>query len=172
MLKQIIALLLVMVLVLVGTLMFTPSASNAKIYTNNPEEYDLQNAMYISFDGNNISAPGGSAKYAVVGTTLTIAASGVYVLSGASDTANVVVLDNVIDDVTIILNGLVLSNNTNAPMLFGKNTNVTLVAAANTENVISDSDRSQNTPLAAISSEGSIVITGDGTLTVNGNNKH
>lgn len=113
------------------------------------------------------------------GTALTITASGTYVLSGSCTDGSVTV-EKGVDGVTLVLNGLTLTSGTTAPIVCGKGSEVTIEAAAGTENTLSDTE-SNNDETGNADAENAVikckdgsrvVLCGAGTLHVQANGKN
>jgi len=113
------------------------------------------------------------------GTDLTITASGTYVLSGSCADGSVTV-EKGTDGVTLVLNGLTLTSETSAPIVCGKGSEVTIEAAAGTENTLTDTE-SNNDESGNADAENAVikckdgsrvVLCGAGTLNVQANGKN
>ena len=135
---------------------------------------DNGNATNITFSGNSASAKGYGAS--INGSDVRITAQGTYVLSGSTSNGSVVI-DASKAEITLILNGLDLTN-TEGPAIYIKNAKrVTFTIANGTSNVLSDGDFYEIIDITtavdgAIFAKSDIVFNGGGTLTVNGNNAH
>ena len=113
------------------------------------------------------------------GTALTITDAGTYVLSGSCADGSVTV-EKGVDGVTLVLNGLTLTSETTAPIVCGKGSEVTIEAAAGTENTLTDTESNNDetgnadAENAVIKSkDGSqVVLCGAGTLHVQANGKN
>ena len=128
-------------------------------------------------DGKITAASAGGAE--IDGTALTITASGTYVLSGSCTDGSVTV-EKGVDGVTLVLNGLTLTSETTAPIVCGKGSEVTIEAAAGTENTLSDTE-SNNDESGNADAENAVikckdgsqaVLCGAGTLNVQANGKN
>lgn len=113
------------------------------------------------------------------GTALTITASGTYVLSGSCADGSVTV-EKGVGGVTLVLNGLTLTSETTAPIVCGKGSEVTIEAAAGTENTLTDTE-SNNDETGNADAENAVikckdgsqvVLCGAGTLNVQANGKN
>ena len=115
----------------------------------------------------------------IVGTNLTITKSGTYLLSGKCANGSVKVKKGT-TGVTLVLQGLSLTCEDTAPMVCGKSTEVTIVAGANTENTLADTENNDeeagNTDAenAVIKcKDGSqVILCGTGSLTIQANAKN
>ena len=113
------------------------------------------------------------------GTNLTITKSGTYLLSGTCANGSVKVKKGT-TGVTLVLQGLSLTCEDTAPMVCGKSTEVTIVAGANTENTLADTENNNeetgNTQAenAVIKcKDGSqVILCGTGSLTIQANAKN
>lgn len=97
-------------------------------------------------------------------TNITIIKSGEYTLTGSFKNA---VLINAESDVTLILNGVDIKNQNTAAIANISNYNLTIKLAENTVNNLSDGGSSEYD--ACIYSNGDLIIEGNGTLNVYGN---
>ena len=113
------------------------------------------------------------------GTNLTVTKSGTYLLSGTCANGSVKVKKGTAG-VTLVLQGLSLTCEDTAPMVCGKSTEVTIVAGANTENTLADTENNNeetgNTDAenAVIKcKDGSqVILCGTGSLTIQANAKN
>ena len=128
-------------------------------------------------DGKITAASAGGVE--IDGTALTITASGTYVLSGSCTDGSVTV-EKGVDGVTLVLNGLTLTSETTAPIVCGKGSEVTIEAAAGTENTLSDTE-SNNDESGNADAENAVIkckdgsqvmLCGAGTLNVQANGKN
>ncbi|MBQ9277673.1 MAG: carbohydrate-binding domain-containing protein, partial [Lachnospiraceae bacterium] len=140
------------------------------------ESYAADNTFTFSDGGITTSATG--EGYSIEGTTLTINASGTYEITGSCSEGQVVVKKGV-TDVTLVLNGLTLRCSSSAPIVIKKESSVTIdVEGTNTLTDAENPDDENSTDAdvadafegAAIKvkSNSSLVITGSGTLNVDG----
>ena len=113
------------------------------------------------------------------GTALTITDAGTYVLSGSCANGSVTV-EKGTDGVTLVLNGLTLTSETSAPIVCGKGSEVTIEAAAGTENTLTDTE-SNNDETGNADAENAVIkckdgsqvmLCGAGTLNVQANGKN
>lgn len=109
-------------------------------------------------DGKITAASAGGVE--IDGTALTITASGTYVLSGSCTDGSVTV-EKGVDGVTLVLNGLTLTSETTAPIVCGKGSEVTIEAAAGTENTLSDTE-SNNDESGNADAENAVIKCKDG----------
>lgn len=137
--------------------------------------WDVKSAVTITGTGSKCTISGKGAKLS--GSTLTISAEGVYVLSGAFTDMLIEVDAGDKDKVQIVLQGTEIESS-NGPAIYIRNADkVFLTAADGTENLISDGAEytltDGDTALdAAIFSRADLCINGKGTLNVAGNCKH
>lgn len=136
--------------------------------------YDEANAASIVFKDTaaTVSGNGVSAEGAVV----TIEASGEYVLSGSSANGQLVVNADKDAEIKLVLKGLDLSCENNAPIYVKKAKKVIITLEDGTENVLTDGESyelegDENTD-GCLFSKADLTINGSGSLTVNANYKH
>lgn len=136
----------------------------------------------LAFSDSGISVTSGSSNgFECEGTALTIDAAGTYVLSGSCADGSVKVKKGT-TGVTLVLNGLTLTSSNTAPIACNKSTEVTVVAAAGTENTLTDAAENnnddypdnENAENAVIKCKDGSTVTlcGTGTLTLNANGKN
>lgn len=132
----------------------------------------------IQFSNGKITAASADGVE-VDGTALTITDAGTYVLSGSCTDGSVTV-EKGVDGVTLVLNGLTLTSETTAPIVCGKGSEVTIEAAAGTENTLSDTE-SNNDESGNADAENAVIkckdgsqimLCGAGTLHVQANGKN
>ena len=132
----------------------------------------------IQFSDGKITAASADGVE-IDGTDLTITAPGTYVLSGSCADGSVTV-EKGTDGVTLILNGLTLTSETTAPIVCGKGSEVTIEAAAGTENTLTDTE-SNNDESGNADAENAVikckdgsqaVLCGAGTLNIQANGKN
>ena len=113
------------------------------------------------------------------GTALTIQESGTYLLSGTCADGSIKVKKGT-TGVTLVLNGLTLTSETTAPIICAKSTEVTIVAAAGTENTLTDTE-ANNADNGGEDAENAVIkckdgsnvtLCGTGTLNVIANGKN
>lgn len=143
--------------------------------------YSAAEAAAFTFTDDGITAGADSSSYKIDGCSLTIKESGTYVLSGSCADGSVKVKAGV-SGVTLILNGLDLTSTDTAPIVCGKSSVVTIVAAEGTANTLTDSaannsddtpdnDNAENAVLKC--KDGSqVTLCGTGSLTLNANGKN
>jgi hypothetical protein len=138
-------------------------------------DYDWESADVIPIELNGESITAEGAGVIVDGSTATLTSAGTYSLRGTLTDGQIVVDTSDEDAVRLILNGVDISNSTNAPIYIMRAEKALIVLADDTENVVSDSDSygfpsaDVNEPNAAIFSAADLTITGNGSLTVTGN---
>ena len=143
--------------------------------------YSAAEAVTFTFTDDGITASGDDSGYKIDGCSLTIKESGTYVLSGRCADGSVKVKAGV-SGVTLLLNGLDLTSADTAPIVCGKSSVVTLVAAEGTTNTLTDTaannsddnadnDSAENAVLKC--KDGSqVTLCGTGSLTLNANGKN
>lgn len=132
----------------------------------------------IQFNDSGITSAA-SDGVEIDGTALTIQESGTYLLSGTCADGSIKVKKGT-TGVTLVLNGLTLTSETTAPIICAKSTEVTIVAAANTENALTDTENN-NADTGGAEAENAVIkckdgstvtLCGTGTLNVTANGKN
>lgn len=145
---------------------------------NQAENTATVSGTKIAFSDGKITASS-TDGVEIDGTALTITASGTYVLSGSCADGSVTV-EKGVGGVTLVLNGLTLTSETTAPIVCGKGSEVTIEAAAGTENTLTDTE-SNNDETGNADAENAVikckdgsqvVLCGAGTLNVQANGKN
>ena len=135
-------------------------------------DYTTANATLISFTDAAAKASGKYTGYEIDGTDVSITAAGTYVFSGNCDNGSITVKKGV-TGVTIVLNGLTLTNDDSAAITLNKTAEASLIAAAGTTNTVADTEGSNDENAAVkVKSGAALAIGGTGTLTVDGNAKN
>ncbi len=135
-------------------------------------EYTTSNATLISLTDSSAKASGKYTGYEIDGTDVSITAAGTYVFSGDCDNGSITVKKGV-TGVTIVLNGLTLTNDDSAAITLNKAAEAELIAAAGTVNTVADTEGSNDENAAVkVKSGATLAIGGTGTLTVDGNAKN
>ena len=135
-------------------------------------DYTTANATLISLTDSAAKASGKYTGYEIDGTDVSITAAGTYVFSGDCDNGSITVKKGV-TGVTIVLNGLTLTNDDSAAITLNKTAEASLIAAAGTTNTVADTANSNDENAAVkVKSGASLSIGGTGTLTVDGNAKN
>ena len=134
--------------------------------------YTTANATLIRFTDAAAKASGKYTGYEIDGTDVSITAAGTYVFSGDCDNGSITVKKGV-TGVTIVLNGLTLTNDDSAAITLNKTAEASLIAAAGTTNTVADTEGSNDENAAVkVKSGAALAISGMGTLTVDGNAKN
>lgn len=134
--------------------------------------YTTSNATLIRFTDAAAKASGKYTGYEIDGTDVSITAAGTYVFSGDCDNGSITVKKGV-TGVTIVLNGLTLTNDDSAAITLNKTAEASLIAAAGTTNTVADTEGSSDENAAVkVKSGAALAIGGKGTLTVDGNAKN
>ncbi len=156
------------------TLIETSATAEATVYS-------AADAVTFTFTNDGITASGDDSGCKIDSCSLTIKESGTYVLSGRCADGSVKVKAGV-SGVTLILNGLDLTSADTAPIVCGKSSVVTIVAAEGTTNTLTDTaannsddnadnDNAENAVLKC--KDGSqVTLCGTGSLTLNANGKN
>lgn len=135
-------------------------------------DYTTANATLISFTDAAAKASGKYTGYEIDGTDVSITAAGTYVFSGDCDNGSITVKKGV-TGVTIVLNGLTLTNDDSAAITLNKTAEASLIAAAGTTNTVADTEGSSDENAAVkVKNGASLSISGTGALTVDGNAKN
>ncbi len=159
-----------------------PSTEAATAATETAASVSVTDAQTtFTFTDSGITAEGSSDGYECDGTALTIDAAGTYLLSGSCADGSVKVKKGT-TGVTLILSGLDLTSSDTAPIACNKSSEVTIVAAAGTENTLTDAAENnddnypdnENAENAVIKCKDGSTVTlcGTGTLTLNANGKN
>lgn len=134
--------------------------------------YTSSNATLISFTDSAVTADGVYSGYEIEGTDVSITAAGTYVFSGDCDDGSITVKKGV-TGVTLVLNGLTLTNADSAAITLNKTAEAALIAAAGSENTVADTAGANDENAAVkVKSGASLSLSGTGTLTAFGNAKN
>lgn len=135
-------------------------------------DYTTANATLVTLTDSSATAKGKYTGYEIDGTDVSITAAGTYVFSGDCDNGSITVKKGV-TGVTIVLNGLTLTNDDSAAITLNKTAEASLIAAAGTTNTVADTEGSSDENAAVkVKSGAALSIGGTGTLTVDGNAKN
>lgn len=135
-------------------------------------DYTTANATLVTLTDSSATAKGKYTGYEIDGTDVSITAAGTYVFSGDCDNGSITVKKGV-TGVTIVLNGLTLTNDDSAAITLNKTAEASLIAAAGTTNTVADTEGSDDENAAVkVKSGAALAIGGTGTLTVDGNAKN
>lgn len=135
-------------------------------------DYTTANATLVTLTDSSATAKGKYTGYEIDGTDVSITAAGTYVFSGNCDNGSITVKKGV-TGVTIVLNGLTLTNDDSAAITLNKTAEASLIAAAGTTNTVADTEGSSDENAAVkVKSGVALAIGGTGTLTVDGNAKN
>ena len=135
-------------------------------------DYTTANATLVTLTDSSATAKGKYTGYEIDGTDVSITAAGTYVFSGDCDNGSITVKKGV-TGVTIVLNGLTLTNDDSAAITLNKTAEASLIAAAGTTNTVADTAGANDENAAVkVKSGAALAIGGTGTLTVDGNAKN
>lgn len=135
-------------------------------------DYTTANATLVTLTDSSATAKGKYTGYEIDGTDVSITAAGTYVFSGDCDNGSITVKKGV-TGVTIVLNGLTLTNDDSAAITLNKTAEASLIVAAGTTNTVADTEGSNDENAAVkVKSGATLAISGTGTLTVDGNAKN
>lgn len=134
--------------------------------------YTSSNATLISFTDSAVTADGAYSGYEIEGTDVSITAAGTYVFSGDCNDGSITVKKGV-TGVTLVLNGLTLTNADSAAITLNKTAEAALIAATGSENTVADTAGANDENAAVkVKSGASLSLSGTGTLTACGNAKN
>lgn len=142
------------------------------------ESHSTQADAQVTFSDSGITTSA-AAGLTIQGTTLTITQSGTYALSGSCSDGSIEV-EKGVSDVHLVLNGLNLTAKETAPIVCGKETQVTIEVSAGTENTLADTPQN-NTDTGKTNAENAVikckdgsqvVLCGEGTLHIQANGKN
>lgn len=135
-------------------------------------DYTTATATLVTLTDSSTTAKGKYTGYEIDGTDVSITAAGTYVFSGDCDNGSITVQKGV-TGVTIVLNGLTLTNDDSAAITLNKTAEASLIAAADTTNTVADTAGANDENAAVkVKSGAALTISGTGTLTVDGNAKN
>lgn len=134
--------------------------------------YSADNAAVLTFSDSGVSASGQSKSgYEINGTAVSITQPGTYIVSGACADGSITVKKEV-KDVVLVLNGLSLTSKTTAPITLNKSSSATVLAAANTQNALSDTTANDEKAVIKAKAGAALALGGTGTLTIQANGKN
>lgn len=134
--------------------------------------YTSSNATLISFTDSAVTADGKYSGYEIEGTDVSITAAGTYVFSGDCDDGSITVKKGV-TGVTLVLNGLTLTNADSAAITLNKTAEAALIVAAGSKNTVADTAGANDENAAVkVKSGASLSFSGTGTLNACGNVKN
>lgn len=162
-----------------------PAAGQVASAVQTTAAVDAAAVSAVSYQGTKISFTDSAVTadstdgLEIDGTSLTVTKSGTYLLSGTCANGSAKVKKGT-TGVTLVLQGLSLTCEDTAPLVCGKSTEVTIVAGANTENTLADTENNNeetgNTQAenAVIKcKDGSqVILCGTGSLTIQANAKN
>ncbi|MGI6395481.1 MAG: carbohydrate-binding domain-containing protein [bacterium] len=139
---------------------------------NEVPDGNANNATRIYLEGNSIRVEGKGAS--ADGAVATITDAGLFYVTGTLNDGQVLVDTASKEMVNVVFDNAVISCSTNAPFAVMSAKDVTVFINDNTENVLTDASGyiftdGADEPNAALYSKSDLVISGNGTLTVNGN---
>lgn len=163
------------------SLLLCCAASAASPASNNA----VTNATAVTYTGTEIQfsdsgiTSAASDGVEIAGTALTIKEPGTYLLSGTCADGSIKVKKGT-TGVTLVLNGLTLTSKTTAPIICAKSTEVSIVAAANTENTLTDTENNDadaggaeaENAVIKCKDGSTVTLCGTGTLNVTANGKN
>ena len=136
--------------------------------------WDKNTATTITFNKNTAQISGSGAGFS--GGTLLIGQAGTYVISGTLENGQILIDAGKNDVVRLVLNDLTLHNEGGPAIYAPKAKKVVIILEKGTQNTVSDGSgyvvADDDNANAAIFVKNDLSITGEGKLTVTGNNKH
>lgn len=142
------------------------------------ESYEID-GTYLNFSDSEITFSDSATGFEIDGTNLTIKESGTYILTGNCSNGSVKVKKGT-TGVTLVLNGLTLSNETTAPIVCAKSSEVEIMVIG--DNILTDSEQNNddNFPenedaensVMKFKDGSNVTISGDGKLYINANGKN
>ena len=148
-------------------------AENKEPHAVAADTADAAATTSIVLNGDSITVDGSGVT--VDGSTATITAAGVYDISGTLADGQIVVDTEDDGEVRLVLDGVDISNASSAPVNILSADETVIVLADGTDNYLSDgatyvyADPEEDEPNAALFSKDDLTITGNGSLTVDGN---
>lgn len=133
----------------------------------------VNNEASITLNGDSIGLDGSGAT--VDGSKITITSAGIYTLTGNLNDGQIIVDAGDNDKVKLILNGVDINCSNSAPIYVVNADKTVIDLKDGSNNTITDGenyvfeDTSSEEPNSAIYSKDDLIISGNGTLTVNGN---
>ncbi len=124
------------------------------------------NGTNIEFTNSSCTTVTGTS-YDVITKQLSIDTTGTYVITGNSTEASILV-NKAAKNSIIVIKNLTLTSTTTAPINMKGDCTIVVLG----ENTLTDVDREQAKPKACLNTGNELVISGAGTLNVNGNNKN
>lgn len=140
-----------------------------------PDDLDIVGSDVVEITLDGTSATADSDDVSVDGATVTITAAGSYSLSGTLTDGDVIVDVGDEDDVTVILDGVEITNSDGAAVAVMNADDAIILLADNSINSLTDGavysfpDADTDEPNAALYSAADLTIAGDGELIVAGN---
>ncbi len=133
------------------------------------------NGNTITFNGDSIAVKGSGVT--VNGSVATINAADTYSVGGTLDDGQLVVDTDDEESVTLVFNGVDITNTSGAPLFVSSAEKTVIVLTAGTQNTLTDGEEyvfpeGEDEPDAALFSKDDLVIEGEGALTVNANYKN
>ena len=132
--------------------------------------YSESEAAFLTFSEAAVTAKGIDSGYSIEGTAVTVNAAGTYVFSGSCADGSITVKKGT-TGVKLVLNGLDLTSAsaTTGPILCKASTETEIVAENGTVNHLADSAANTEEKAAVkVNKQSSLVLSGTGTLYVNG----
>jgi len=150
------------------SLCFIHFNSNTPSPTDNTTLINLKDTT-AEFVGKNVNI----MQDDYYGTIVEIKDSGTYMIQGSLKLGFISISENILN-ATIILNGVDIFSNHYAALIGLENSNITLILAENTTNILSDGskDNKKKQPKATLLTQSDLTIKGAGKLIINGKRKN
>ncbi len=132
--------------------------------------YDESSSVYITLNGDSAEADEGAEGVTISGSTVTITAAGVYVLSGTLDDGMIIIEAGSEDKIQLVLNGVDITSSESAPIYVKQADKVFITLESGTENTLTNGGTftaiDENNIDAVIFSKDDLTINGSGSLTI------
>lgn len=158
--------------ILVGCTVTTQDSKPVEdVKTEEPNDSVVEDSVITNIYGNLTISSTVKDAYTKNGTTINITKGGEYTLKGTFE-GSIVCAANIVDKVTLYLNGLTLTSTNNHAIYWqSENGRIEIKAVENTKNSITVNTKGSNL-YSAIESENNIEIGGSGTLNIKGLQRH
>lgn len=150
-----------------------PTENRESHFDSDDLEYDESEVVDVILDGESATAD--SEDVSVDGSTVTITAAGTYSLSGTLSDGGIIVDAADEDDVTLILDGVAITNSDGAAIAVMNADDAVVILADGSTNHLTDGaaytfpDSETDEPNATLFSTADLTIAGNGDLTVEAN---
>ena len=128
--------------------------------------YDVASAIPIRLKGSTVECSSNGVQ--ISGSTITIGAEGIYLLTGTLDNGMIIVDSDKASKIQLVLDGVTISNDTNAPIYIKQADKVFLTLAAGSANTLSNGGTftvlDDNNIDAVVFSKEDLTLNGSGSL--------